>query len=93
MSAMAAIDIDLQDLIATVYTVATEHDIFNPDNEEGLDGRAILLSRLLDLGWLSPTERDAARNSFAKGDGQRLLNLLGGPSLPSCAPVRTYGDR
>jgi hypothetical protein len=72
------IDIDLQDLIATIHTVAMDHDIMDLDTEDGLDARAILLSRLTDLGWLTPTERQAARDSFNEGDGKRLLSLIGG---------------
>ena len=80
MGKMSDIDIEIQEMIATVYTVATEHDIFNPDSDDALDGRAILLSRLLSLGWLTPTEREAARESFNMGDGKRLLSLIGGQS-------------
>jgi len=78
MGAFAAIDIDLQDLLATILTVEDEYDIFNPDSDDALDGRAILFSRLTDLGWLTPTEREAARESFNQGDGKRLLSLIGG---------------
>lgn len=80
MSKMAAIDIDLQDLLATIATVEEEYDIYDGDGEDGLDGRAVLLSRLVDLGWLTPTEREAARESFNQGDGKRLLALIGGQS-------------
>lgn len=76
---MAAIDIDLQDLIATVETMRDEgYDLANPDSEAGLDGRAVLMSRLSDLGWLTPTERIALRESYQTGDGMRLLSLIGG---------------
>jgi len=77
------IDIDLQELVATVYTVATEHDIFNADSEDGFDGRGILLARLTALGWLTPTECQAARDSFNRGDGKRLLSLIGGQPVGS----------
>ena len=78
MSAYSRIDVDLQELVATIATVSDEYDISNPDSMDGLDGRAVLLSRLMDLGWMTPTHTEAARDSFAKGDGQRLLGLLGG---------------
>lgn len=78
MGAFSAIDIDLQDLLATVATVNDEYDIFDADSDDALDGRAILFSRLTDLGWLTPTERQAARESFDQGDGKRLLGLIGG---------------
>jgi hypothetical protein len=81
MGAYSNIDIDLQDMLATIETVADEHDIFNPDSDDALDGRAILFSRLTDLGWMSPTERQAARDSFNTGDGKRLLGLIGGQSV------------
>jgi len=81
MSAYKDIDIDLQELIATVATVSAEHDLANPDSEDGMDGRAVLHSRLIALGWLTPTERDACRRSFDTGDGQSLLVLLGGASI------------
>lgn len=78
MGKMAEIDIDLQDMLATVQTVSDEYDIFNPDSEDALEGRAILLSRLVDLGWLTPTERSVALSHFNRGDGKPLLSLLGG---------------
>jgi hypothetical protein len=78
MGAMANIDIDVQDMISTVYTVATEHEIFNPDSDDALDGRAILFSRLTSLGWISPTERQAGLDAFNRGDGKPLLAILGG---------------
>lgn len=78
MGAMANIDIDLQDLIATVATVQAEYDIFNPDSDDALDGRAILFSRLASLGWISPTERQAGLDAFNRGDGKPLLAILGG---------------
>jgi hypothetical protein len=78
MGKMSEIDIDLQDLLATVQTVADEYDIFNPDSDDALDGRAILFSRLVDLGWLTPTERQVALDQFNRGDGKPLLQLLGG---------------
>jgi len=81
MSKMSQIDIDLQELIATIDTVSAEYDLTDPDSDDGLDGRAILLSRLLSLGWLTPTEREAARESFDMGDGKRLLSLIGGQSV------------
>lgn len=63
---MAAIDIELQELVAVVETVAAEYDVSNPDTMDGLDGRSILLTRLSDLGWISPTEAEARlRNSMA----------------------------
>ena len=75
------IDIDLQDMLATVATVSDEYDIFSSDSTSALDGRAVLHSRLIALGWLTPTERDACRRSFDTGDGQSLLVLLGGASI------------
>jgi len=83
MGAFAAIDIDLQDALATIQTVANEYDIFNPDSDDAMDGRAVLYSRLVALGWLSPTECQAARDSFNQGDGKRLLSLIGGQSVGS----------
>jgi len=56
MGAYANIDIDLQDLVATIDTVREEYDLSNPDSFDGLDGRGILLSRLTALGWITPTE-------------------------------------
>lgn len=81
MGHYAAIDIDLQELLATVLTVGTEFDLDNPDTESGLDGRAVLLSRLTDLGWLTPTERRAAVHQFNKGDGKALLQTIGGLTI------------
>lgn len=81
MGAYAEIDIDLQELLATILTVGTEFDLDNPDSESGLDGRAVLLSRLTDLGWLTPTERRAALGHFNKGDGKPLLAILGGQTV------------
>ena len=81
MGAYARIDVDLQELIATVETVGAEYDLANPDSDSGMEGRAILHSRLIDLGWLTPTERDACRRSFDTGDGQSLLILLGGATV------------
>ena len=81
MSAYKDIDIDLQELIATVETVGAEYDLANPDSDSGMEGRAILHSRLIDLGWLTPTERIACRRSFDTGDGQSMLVLLGGASI------------
>jgi hypothetical protein len=78
MGKMSEIDIDLQDLIATVATVSAEYDIFNPDSDDALDGRAILFSRLTSLGWISPTERQAGLDAFNRGDGKPLLAILGG---------------
>lgn len=78
MGAMANIDIDLQDALATIQTVASEYEIFNPDSDDALDGRAILFSRLAALGWIAPTERQAARDHFNRGDGKSLLAILGG---------------
>lgn len=63
MSMMSSVDIDLQELLATVATVGSDYDLFNPDSDDALDGRAILFSRLCDLGWISPTE---ANSPFAK---------------------------
>ncbi|MBT2587917.1 hypothetical protein [Arthrobacter sp. ISL-95] len=56
MSIYKDIDIDLQDLVATIDTVREEYDLSNPDSFDGLDGRGILLSRLASLGWVTPTE-------------------------------------
>jgi len=56
MGAYSNIDVDLQDLVATVDTVREEYDLSNPDSFDGLDGRGILLSRLSSIGWISPTE-------------------------------------
>lgn len=78
MSVYKDFDIDLQEMLATVLTVASGYDLDNPDSESGMEGRAVLLSRLLDLGWLTPTERRAALRHFNKGDGKPLLSLLGG---------------
>ena len=78
MGVYSDIDIDLQDMLATVATVVEEYDIFVTDSDDALDGRAILHSRLVDLGWLTPTERSASRRAFDRGDGQALLALLGG---------------
>lgn len=78
MGVYSSIDIDLQDLLATIATVAEQYPINDPESMDGLDGRAVLLSRLDSLGWLTPTVVDASREAFAKGDGQRLLSLLGG---------------
>lgn len=80
MGAYAAIDIDLQELIATVQTVGSEYNLADPDSDSGMEGRAVLLSRLTDLGWLTPTERDIALRHFSKGDGKPLLAILGGQS-------------
>jgi hypothetical protein len=81
MGVYSSIDIDLQELLATVATVAEQYPINNPDSLDGLDGRAVLLSRLDSLGWLTPTVVEASREAFAKGDGQRLLSLIGGASV------------
>jgi hypothetical protein len=78
MGKMSDIDVDLQDALATIQTVASDYDIFNPDSDNALEGRAILYSRLVDLGWLSPTERRVALDHFNGGDGKPLLQLLGG---------------
>lgn len=64
MGSYANIDIDLQDLIATIDTVREEYDLSNPDSFDGLDGRGILLSRLTSLGWITPTEADVLRKSI-----------------------------
>jgi len=88
MGAYASIDIDLQDLLATIATVGEQYPISNPDSIDGLDGRAVLLSRLTDLGWLTPTEVTAARDAFSKGDGQRLLGLIS--AAPSEQPADIY---
>lgn len=76
---MSDVDIDLQDLLATIITVSDQYEIFNPDHEDALEGRAILYSRMVSLGWLSPTERSVALDHFNRGDGKPLLSLLGGP--------------
>jgi hypothetical protein len=81
MGVYSNIDIDLQELVATIDTVGAEYNLANPDSDDALDGRAILHSRLVELGWLTPTERDACRRSFDTGDGQSLLVLLGGASI------------
>lgn len=78
MGAYASIDVDLQDLLATIATVGTEYDLHDADSEDGLEGRAILFSRLTALGWLTPTERQAALRHFNKGDGKQLLAAIGG---------------
>lgn len=78
MGVYASIDIDLQELLATVATVQAEYDIFNGESEDGLDGRAILLHRLTELGWITPTHRAGMRQAFDKADGKALLQLLGG---------------
>ncbi|MDR6794848.1 phage portal protein BeeE [Pseudarthrobacter oxydans] len=78
MGKMSEIDIDLQDLLATIETVNADYDIFNPDSHDALEGRAILYSRMVSLGWLSPTERSVALDHFNRGDGKPLLSLLGG---------------
>ena len=83
MGVYASIDIDLQELVATIATVGAEYDLADPDSVDGMDGRGILLARLTALGWLTPTECDAARDSFNKGDGKRLLSLIGGRSVGS----------
>lgn len=57
MGAYSNIDIDLQELVATIDTVRAEHDLSNPDSSDGLEGRAILFSRLDSLGWVTPTEK------------------------------------
>ena len=81
MGAFSEIDIDLQDMLATIQTVADEYDIFNPDSDDAMDGRAILFSRLTSLGWITPTERGAAVRHFSRGDGQSLLAILGGQTI------------
>ena len=78
MGHYAAIDIDLQELLATILTVGTEFDLDNPDSESGMEGRAVLFSRLTDLGWITPTERRTALHHFNTGDGKPLLAILGG---------------
>ena len=78
MGAYSDIDIELQELLATVLTVGTEYDLDNPDTESGQEGRAVLFSRLTDLGWLTPTERRIALDHFNRGDGKPLLHMLGG---------------
>jgi hypothetical protein len=78
MGMMSEIDIDLQDALATIQTVSADYDIFNPDSESALEGRAILLNRLTNLGWVTPTERAVALQHFKKGDGKPLLAILGG---------------
>jgi hypothetical protein len=84
MGAYASIDVDLQDLVATIFTLHEDgHDLANSDSEAGLDGRAVLLSRLTALGWLTPTERTAAVGHFNKGDGKQLLAILGGQTVGS----------
>jgi hypothetical protein len=67
MGAMANIDIDVQDLVATVATVQAEYDLNDPDATDGLDGRGILLSRLTALGWITPTEANAKLRAQAAG--------------------------
>jgi len=82
MGAYAEIDIDLQDLVATIETMRGEGlNLEDAESEAGLEARAILHSRLVDLGWLTPTERSASRRAFDRGDGQSLLALLGGASV------------
>ena len=83
MGAYAAIDIDLQELLATVLTVGSEYDLDNPDTESGQEGRAVLYHRLVELGWLSPTERRIALDHFNRGDGKPLLHMLGGLTVGS----------
>lgn len=67
MSMYSNIDIDLQELVATIDTVRAEHDLSNPDSFDGLDGRAVLLSRLTDLGWVTPTESRRTGSSAMPG--------------------------
>lgn len=82
MGAMANIDIDLQELLAVIDTMQADgYTLTELDSLDDLDARAILLSRLTGLGWITPTERQAARDSFDKGDGQRLLAILGGQQV------------
>lgn len=77
MGAFANIDIELQELIATVQTVGGEHDLANPDSDGGMDGRAVLYYRLVELGWLSPTEKRLASESYYAADSERLLGFIG----------------
>lgn len=82
MGAMARIDIDLQELLAVIDTMQADgYTLTELDSLDDLDARAILLSRLTGLGWITPTERQAARDSFDKGDGRRLLAILGGQQV------------
>jgi len=57
MGAFSNIDIDLQELVATMETVGADYDLNNPDSASGAEGRAILFSRLDSLGWVTPTEK------------------------------------
>lgn len=76
------IDLDLQELVATIDTMREDGYILsNPDTEDGMDGRAVLLARLVALGWITPTERGAAVRHFSRGDGKSLLAILGGQTI------------
>jgi hypothetical protein len=77
MGAYANIDIDVQDLLATILTVGSEYDLDNPDSESGLDGRAILYHRIVELGWTSPTEQRAMRGRHGILDQRDRLDILG----------------
>lgn len=82
MGMYSNIDIDLQELVATIETLRADgYNLGEMDSDAGLDARGVLLSRLTALGWLTPTEREVAQTAFNAGDGKRLLSLISGPPI------------